>query len=392
MSCYKTFIDCVIPLDQTHRIYPPFLLSPETYEVLQVPPENENLQFILPIKQTVIITCPGGYLLHSPIDGATSIAATCNSESQLEAAGHIIDFADLDCSLPQFEYETHDYFCWDNSTFFEVGFYLGSDFETFIPQYRLCFNNLKKIPLYTNYNITKSIGLTSWERSRSNINDYFVYSFTMDVKDMYDKDYQIATLNTYLGLPQDSDKYFNNVTCAQTCLYSAAMFRPLNFYYANQQLSIFRYINTAPMWFSIYGSHWLDLEKSIRLYASDNKVELEVTSGTYGVATLPHDFTGQDMELNLYHYNNEKSLSVPKYFWKLVYYREAKKAVVILLSNDPFSNDDPLCSDIQDTISWLNWRDPYDITKGYGVACTYEDVKAKIIPYIPSLEVESVLT
>lgn len=369
----------------------PILISPETYQVVEVPAENSDYIVSIPVEKSVIIACPGGYVLNTPFYEQTStIYATCNSDSLLESQGHYLFFQNLACIPPRFEaVKTLRNSCWNNSETIEIGFTLGINIKV-VPTLRVCFDTVKKIPLYTNYNVSKGIGKVFYQRNVDNVEDKDFFNLNVSMNSLYEIEYQKTILNQQLGLPADSQKYFNDTTCYFTCLYDATMCRSNNFFYIMQQMSIFRYVNTAPMWFSAFRSHWLDLENTIQWHAGGNAIDLEVYSGTFGIATLPHEETGEDVDLYLYNQGNEKSVAIPKYFWRLVYHRESKTAVVFLLYNNPIMLNDPLCNDIQADVPWLTWSDPLDITKGYGSACTYEDVSSKI-PYMPSLEVEGLL-
>ncbi|PNF16246.1 hypothetical protein B7P43_G14573 [Cryptotermes secundus] len=56
----------------------------------------------------------------------------------------------------------------------------------------------------------------------------------------------------------------------------------------NLYRATFHFVNVSPQWQTFNGANWNALEMSVRTYADRNKLNLDVNTGTYGVATLPN--------------------------------------------------------------------------------------------------------
>ncbi|KAJ3645650.1 hypothetical protein Zmor_023291 [Zophobas morio] len=384
------------------RVWQSVLLSAENIEMLYPPIENspDNRNISLPVGATIIISCNGGRFSAS-YNTTKTIFATCNQDYQLEAQDTIVDFDNLDCiNFSPVVPKVTSTPCAPNAVLIEVGFQIGLNIK-FLPQVKICFDEKNLIPVYANYNLTKSIGFIKTYLSDQYVVDS-VYNVDVDFDTLYDNvTYQEQQINKLLGLPEDSTQYVSPVSCGANPLITTPGFcftrRTLafrgDFVYTSQQKATFRYINVAPQWSFI--DYNLDkLERNVVDFVKTKKLDLEVYTGTFGVATLPDANTGEEVKLFLH--NDEKSsvMPVPLIFWKLIYERTSYKAAVFLVVNNPHLTQDDIpknviCNDISDEFTWLTWE-KRNATKGYSYACTYEDAKAAIT-YLPDLLVRGVL-
>ncbi|CAG9832192.1 unnamed protein product [Diabrotica balteata] len=119
------------------------------------------------------------------------------------------------------------------------------------------------------------------------------------------------------------------------------------------------YINAAPQWQSFNGGNWNRVERSSRNYADKRKANLQVWTGTYGIATLPHESTQKPTELYLYVNQRTRALPVPALYWKIVYNPSNKRCVVLIGLNNPFEENVSkyiICRDISNSLNWLSWQ------------------------------------
>lgn len=352
-------------------------------------PDNRNIT--LPVGATIIISCHGGH--YSQNYTTKTIQATCNQNSQLEAQDTIIDFDKIDCVnfQPQVV-QTTDISCGPQAKIIEIGFKIGLNID-FLPQIRICFDYKNLTPLYTNHNLTKSIGfIKSYLTSLYEVDS--VYNKTINFDVLYNTSYQKTSINNLLGLPENSEKYIQPETCLTTPGFCFTK-RPLTYrgalLYIPQQYATYHYINVAPQW-SFLDYNLDRLERNIIDYVKTRKIDLEIYSGTFDVATLPHEVSNSPVPLFLYLNEQTQAIPVPLIFWKLLYDPMTEKAIVFLTINDPYQTDvskNVICEDISDLITWLTF-DKHNVTKGYSYACAYKNAK-NVITYLPEINVKEIL-
>jgi hypothetical protein len=114
---------------------------------------------------------------------------------------------------------------------------------------------------------------------------------------------------------------------------------------------------------------------------------------TYGVATLPN-VNGIETELYLYvDSNNNKAISVPKFYWKAVYDPKSQAGVVFVGINNPYV-DNPqghylICTDVCSKLSWVKW-DQKNIKKSYSYCCEVDNFRSTV-KYLPQFTVSGLL-
>ena len=94
-----------------------------------------------------------------------------------------------------------------------------------------------------------------------------------------------------------------------------------------------------------------------------------IYTGTHGLLTLA-DSKGKMKPIYLSKdANNNNVLPVPKYYWKVVHDPSANQAVAFIGINNPHietvTGADIFCTDICDQVGWANWKNRFELTKGY---------------------------
>lgn len=338
----------------------------------------------------VNLACPGSALLVNSTSTGLDIApATCISGTTFAIDGQNVSFTLLTCS--SYPYHTAQYSgntCANNNREIEVGFIVGS---RFLLNMLICFDDVNQNTLYSWFNLTKTIGGYQSGFPRPSFIQGSFYSTTTAVNTLYTRATQRVTINNLIGLAENSTKYIhatNNNYMARGHLTAKA-----DYVFGAQHRLTFHFVNIAPQWQNFNGGNWNYLEQDVRSFASNNNLDLIVYTGTYGVTTLPHETTGEDVPLYLYvDSNNNRGLPVPQVYWKFVYDPLTKAGIVFIGVNNPYHEDKSknlLCTDVTDDISWLTWKKD-DQDAGYSYGCSVDEFK-NIVSYFPDLEVTSLL-
>jgi len=163
-----------------------------------------------------------------------------------------------------------------------------------------------------------------------------------------------------------------------------------DFVYGNQQRATFWYLNTAPQWQSFNGGNWNTLEMNVRQFAVRRQLDLDVYTGVHGHMTM-ENVHGKQRPIWLQ--TEKEILSVPRFYWKIIYDPESKRGTAFVGLNDPFirsiTDDMYLCRDISNKIKWLEWHAD-DVTIGVSYACSIDDLR-RAVPTIPALDVIGIL-
>lgn len=159
----------------------------------------------------------------------------------------------------------------------------------------------------------------------------------------------------------------------------------------SHQRATFYYINAAPQWQTLNQNNWNTLEQNVREFSVDRNLDLQVYTGTFGVATLK-DVRGQEKELYLYHQNGVKALPVPRYFWKVVYSPSTQAAVAFVSFNNPYAHHDKsdmFCRDVCKQIRWVQWE-AEDPEMGISFCCEVDDFN-RVVRGVPALKSSGLL-
>jgi hypothetical protein len=340
--------------------------------------------------EEVLLACPGNnnYLSFAG-SGTRTVLATCKSGTTFYINSISYNFSDFACkSYPQHTARKSGSKCYDGTkSHTEVGFKVESDFYKIID---ICFDDILFNPLYSKFTLVSGIGGYQSGFPRPDfVKDNFYPGIPVD--DLYTRNKQRQTISNTLGSTLLGDKYIDE--SSDYFLIRGHLTANADFVYGSQHRATFHFINVAPQWQTINGKNWNSLEMSVRTYADKNKLNLDVYTGTYGVATLPN-VNGTETELHLYvDNNNNKGIPVPKLFWKAVYNSKTQAGIVFVGINNPYlsnaEEDYLICKDVCSKISWLQW-DQKNIKKGYSYCCDVNEFRSTV-DTLPELPVSSLL-
>ncbi|XP_072383341.1 salivary protein Tsal2A-like [Diabrotica undecimpunctata] len=378
------YADCQIdPFDGAA----PLVLTARNSSILY--PESGETTLKFRSGEFVNFACPGDNILLNGLMYQTTVEGRCLPNSQFEVFGKRYFWRDIACNFnPRATVKYTNSYCARDSKMVEIGYDLGNN--QFVSIMDICFNTSSQIALYSRYDITASIHSNDETFSRPTFyEDRDLYNLKGRIDTYYKKNRQKTTINNLLGLPPASSKYISN---GDFFLSRGHLAAKSDFLYGFQQNATFRYINAAPQWQSFNGGNWNRAERSTRNYADRKKANLQVWTGTYGIATLPHESTQKPTELYLYVNQRTRALPVPALYWKIVYNPSNKRCVVLVGLNNPFEENVSkyiICRDISNSLNWLSWQKS-DTRKGYSYACTCNDFKNRV-DYAPSLKVSGIL-
>lgn len=336
--------------------------------------------------QIVNLACPGGRVrLNGDVTDYQVAQAVCTSGS-FSILGQQLPFSAFTCSvIPTRSVRATGNTCLGKYQEIETGFILA---DGFLRHLLICFDQSIQTVLYSEFNLTKTISgyqvgfpRPSWLQGSG----FFTVSGTT-VDTLYTRNQQRETINALLGLSPSSDKYIaqtGNLFLARGHLAAKA-----DFVYGSQQRLTFYFVNAAPQWQQTNAQNWFFLERDIRDFSVRNGLDLIVYTGTYSATTLPHETTGEDIELYLYVNGPIRGIPVPRLLWKLVYDPIEKAGVVFVSVNNPYllnHNKDIICTDICDQYDWLTWR-AHNISSGYSYCCSVEEFK-QTVATTPDIEV-----
>ncbi|KAL1508887.1 hypothetical protein ABEB36_003709 [Hypothenemus hampei] len=269
---------------------------------------------------------------------------------------------------------------------------LITGFETddgrFITALTICFNPQLEIAYYTFINQTSTINQRVLATPRpSFIQGSGIYTIG-SATSYYVRAQQRATINTLVGLPENSTKYIQD--SGNYFLSRGHMTARSDGFYAAQQNATFYMQNIAPQWHTVNGANWNQIEIDLRDYAEASASDLQVYCGVYGVTTLPHEETGDEIELYLFVNSTHKLLPVPEFYWKVAYNSLTKAAVALIGMNNPYKESfTPICEDISSNLSWFTCNS--ELVKGYCYACTVPSFR-KIVTTLPDFPTKQLLT
>jgi hypothetical protein len=354
-------------------------------------PEGADGVVTIATGQSVLLACPGvnnGF--NNTNLGKKPAVATCDSDTTFFVNSVSYDLSNFACK--SYPFHTARYSgrsCYDGTKrHIEIGFEVESQF------YRLmdvCFDDVLYATLYVKATIVSGIaGYQQGFPRPSFIQGNFYPG--MSVNTLYTKNTQRETISTLLGSTQLGDQYIDGKS--DFFLAKGHLSAKADFVYGSQQRATFHFVNISPQWQTFNGGNWEALESSVRDYADSKKRDLEVYTGTYGVATLPN-VNGVETELYLYvDSNNNKGIPVPKLFWKAVYDPRSQAGVVFVGINNPYvskpQTDDLICSDVCSKISWLRWNQK-NKKKGYSYCCEVDDFRSTV-KILPEFRVRGLLT
>lgn len=365
----------------------PLLLKPNNTEEPYHLPFDRVGQIKFRKNEVVKFACPKGKVLLNTVSAKTDeVLGTCVSGHKFIVNDQEVNFPKIICSkFPFHEARDTKQKCLGKYREIEIGFPVKNNF---IRHILLCFDDVKKTTLYSVATISKAIGGRQIKIPRPDfIAGNFFKSLNMSINTMYKRGKQQQQLNSLVGLASTSEKYIQkdgNYFMSRGHLTAKG-----DFIYGSVQRSTFYFVNAVPQWHTLNSKNWNKLEQNIQDFADKDKIDLQVFSGTEGVMTLPHEKTGESVEIHLFTKNKVKAVPVPLFIWKIVYRPYSKLAVAFVGVNNPFKYIQPPCKSICEDISWTAIKGG-DHDHGYVYCCPVEEIRSKFTD-IPEFEVKGLL-
>ncbi|XP_076252979.1 salivary endonuclease-like [Rhynchophorus ferrugineus] len=330
--------------------------------------------------QRVEFACPGSEM----VNGFVVLPASCHSQDEFDTVNGRVKWSQLYCKATiQSTIRYTGLSCEADGSEIEVGFPLEGD--RFVRTMMICFDRENQMAHYSFINQTASINQRTnayrplWTQG-SNIYDID------SVTDLYTRKNQRKTVNALVNLEANSAKYINNDYLSRGHLTAKA-----DMFYSAQQNATFFMGNVAPQWQTLNGGNWNNIEIAVRDYGEQNRVNLMVWTGVHGIATLSHTETKDQVDLYLYvdELTNKKAIPVPAIFWKIVYNPNSQEGIALIGFNNPYTDPDPICSDVSRNITWLKLN-KNTTSAGYCYVCTVDSFRNKV-KNVPNVTVRGLL-
>ncbi|KAF9419581.1 hypothetical protein HW555_003859 [Spodoptera exigua] len=270
-----------------------------------------------------------------------------------------------------------------------VGYQVRS---TFHPIYEACFDKNLVRTHFVQHRLTPNSVFRQNGLKRPQFTEGNLFGKTR-MNEIYKMNNQVKALDAILG-PNMGNNYLSKNQVGKRFLSRGHLAANADFATSALIRATFHYVNTAPQWMRGNAGDWAALEEGLRRRVHELGTPVMVFTGTHGIMTLP-DKEGRMKEIFLHaDLNNNFDVSVPMYFYKLVYEPTQKRASVFITINSSFYNDtvtDSLvfCNntcdkdDYYNNFNWLRWRSN-DGT--FSFCCDYEQFVRKV-NYLPKLDV-----
>lgn len=294
-------------------------------------------------------------------------------DQQFQIFGKSLPFNLINCTdYPQHSARYTGRNCSGDFKEIEIGFEIVEQSNRFLPHIVTCFDDRNQNAIYSWFNLTSKIGGYQKLFPRPSAFRQADFYSVNGVDRLYTRNSQRAVINRLLGLAENDTKYVHSTDAY--FLSRGHLTAKIDFIYGTQQRLTFYFVNAAPQWQTFNGGNWGVLERNVRDYASSNKLDLVVYTGTYGVATLPHAITGNATQLFLYvDENGNTAIPVPQFYWKFVYDPVNKAGAVFVGVNNPYEDKPTLiCNDVSSSIKWLTWKKD-DQMAGFSYVCKVDE-------------------
>ncbi|XP_043251634.1 uncharacterized protein LOC122396923 [Colletes gigas] len=362
------------------------LVLTENGESFFYPDKKHGSSLELP-SGSVRLACPGNDNYIQVVPDRKEAVATCISDTIFSVNRIPRTFSSLTCRTNlQVTVRSLQKLCLNQYRSMEIGFQLN---DRFLQTIELCRNDNTYETYYTKFKMSNKHGnvQTGYPRPRNwRDANYFA---GLNMERLYNWRVQIEIIGRILQSEEIAKKYINQGQFLSRGHISAKS----DFIYGSQQNATFSYLNAAPQWASFNGGNWMYLEVGVQNFTRQSSRDIEVYTGVHGQMTMA-DKNGQQQTIQLAEPGTEKTLTVPKFFWKVIYDPVSKKGTAFVGLNDPFipsiSESIYLCKDrIESKMEWINWM-PTNIKKGVSYVCPIDSLRRKI-PTIPPLNVIGVL-
>ncbi|OXU27162.1 hypothetical protein TSAR_016206 [Trichomalopsis sarcophagae] len=198
---------------------------------------------------------------------------------------------------------------------------------------------------------------------------------------------QIEELNGELKVAVERYIYWNTTNHADNTMLVKGHLAPrADFFYLVEERSTFFFSNALPMWHTINGGHWVEMEKWLRELANKKECFLDVWTGglrtmkIHGkLVNLGQRFTDRNMGPSA---SVIPVVPVPEILFKIVRCQALNEAIVFLTINDPLLELDGM--DAEEPIHCIkdyqlcrqlkaHWYLPDNTRRGFTYCCEYHD-------------------
>uniref|UniRef100_A0A1W7R7I9 Putative salivary deoxyribonuclease i n=1 Tax=Aedes albopictus TaxID=7160 RepID=A0A1W7R7I9_AEDAL len=244
----------------------------------------------------------------------------------------------------------------------------------FFDLYYICFNETAATTIYTRHTV---YGNEIAHRCTSARPSFKVAGFPpeIDVETAYTQDAQFDRLTALFAAdynPRGSARLYYDLSYLQ----KGHLTPHADELFTTWQWSTYFFINVVGMWDSINNGNWKYLEESVRTLADNSKRNLNIYTGAYDTLSLcsmwEHcvDFT-----------LSNGRVPVPKWLWKIVKSPDLDAAIALVVSNNPFIDEDPICGLGGQSHGW-NASVVSNVTQGPVSYCSVQDLR-NVIGNIP---------
>jgi len=388
----RDLLGCTFDLTNGSPQWPSFLVSADKL-VIQPTLQSGVRKIDLDVGQSVTVACVGG-TNNLLVTGQQTNAAVCTSNSKLSINGVEYGYNQLGCVKQNAPALIETGTCaGSEGVEITVGWQVGSDT---VAEFTMCHNKKAALNYYSTNTIDgKSVDADDKTNGRPSFITGGYYADLeaaqgKTVNTLYTQVQQTATIAQIVGSTALANEYIN--VNAQLFLSRGHMAPDGDFISAASQDSSYYFMNVAPQWQTFNGAHWVDVENAARRYATTNRVDLKITTGTFGVTTLA-DINGVQQEIYLaFDENNNGYIPVPKYYWKVVHEPISDTATAFVGINNPYNQvlpEDIICPDVCSQVPWVTWE-LTNVQKGYMFCCTTADLH-KAIEFAPDMDVPLLL-
>lgn len=389
---------CEVDINEDLKDPQPLLLKPSadisygTAEYYQ--PDNSGVIYVA-TGNVINFNCPGGTVLVDGTDtGSSAVEGACKGAGKIfTMVGHgDVSFDKITCNKHAVHIARYTgASCLTNFKQAEIGFEVADG--RFIREIEICFDDVEQHTRYSKYTLSHFIGgyQVGYPRPSSFLEGSGFYNLgSLKLDDLYTRNTQRIVINTLVGLPVASTKYVSATD--DYYLARGHLTAKADFVYGSQHRLTFYFINAAPQWQTFNGGNWQSLEDSLQKYAAKRPNDLEVYTGSYGKASLPHESTGELVELVLFKdMNGQVGIPVPAIYWKVIYDPVSKQGLALVGVNNPYQEvTAKICKDVCSQVTFLTWK-PTDIKSGFSYCCAVDDLR-KVVKDVPALDVTSLLT
>nr|XP_040570009.1 uncharacterized protein LOC121119415 [Lepeophtheirus salmonis] len=399
--------DCKINLDSRTGNHQPFILKEKTNQVIY---PKESRIITIGDGENIVIDCHGSKLskaTHYGIpSGLSKISLSCD-DGAFRNSAKIVKVEILSCTskvYPQLERKSVK--CspvgaddrltdLDDLVLINVGFNFSSSYS---PLMNICHDEKVYGTIWTHHTI-RGESINNRDRTidrptfRTNIGRskiYYPFTTMTQMNSQYSKSTQVKTIKKLLGIYTimvDGKRVpIIDESRSGTHYFAKGHLSPdAAFIYSAEQDGTYFYSNVAPQFQSFNNRNWKSIESTARKWASDNKRNLEVYTGTASILKLPNK-QSQPTEIKMF--PSLKYVPAPMYYWKVLYDPEANEAIAFIGLNNPYERKahNHICTNIcAQTV--FDDVDFYKFEAGYTMCCEVSQLRMSISS-IPDLSKE----